>query len=108
MAGRVDGHRGVHLGERDAVEERAHVAEVRHRHADPAHLAGGQLVVGVVPGLGGQVERDRQPGLPLGQVAAVERVGPAAEECPAYVRITHGRSRSGRRPARIASSMAGV
>ena len=45
------------------------------RHPDPADLTPGQLVVGVVPGLGGQVERDREPGLPLGQVAPVQRVG---------------------------------
>ena len=31
-------------------------------------------VVGVVAGLGGEVERDRQPGLPLGQVGAVQLV----------------------------------
>ena len=63
------------VGERDAVEEGPHVAEVRHRHADPADLAGGQLVVRVVAGLGGQVEGDRQAGLALGQVAAEQRVG---------------------------------
>ena len=37
--GGVDGHRRVHLVERDAVEERAHGAEVGDRHADLAHLA---------------------------------------------------------------------
>ena len=72
---RVDRHRGVHLGQRDAVEQRPHVAEVADRHADLADLAAGQLVVGVVAGLGRQVEGDRQPGLALGQVAPVERVG---------------------------------
>ena len=76
--GRVDRHRRVHLGERDAVEQRAHVAEVRDRHADLADLAAGELVVGVVAGLRRQVEGDRQPGLALGQVAPVERVGLAA------------------------------
>ena len=71
----VDRHRRVHLVERDAVEERPHVADVGHRHADLADLTDGELVVGVVAGLGGQVEGDRQPGLPLRQVAAVEGVG---------------------------------
>ena len=47
---------------------RAHVAQVRDRHPDLADLAAGQRVVGVVAGLGGQVEGDRQPGLPLGEV----------------------------------------
>ena len=61
--------------ERDAVEQRPHVAEVADRHADLADLAAGQLVVGVVAGLGRQVEGDRQAGLALGQVAPVERVG---------------------------------
>jgi hypothetical protein len=46
----------------------------RHRHADPADLAPGHLVVGVVAGLGGQVERDRQAGLALREVAPVQRV----------------------------------
>ena len=73
--GRVDRHRGVHLGERDAVEERPHVADVADRHADLADLAAGQRVVRVVAGLGGQVEGDRQAGLALGEVAPVERVG---------------------------------
>ena len=72
---RVDRHRGVGLGQRDAVEQRAHVPDVADRHADPADLAPGQLVVGVVAGLGGQVEGHREPGLALGQVAPVQRVG---------------------------------
>ena len=42
---------------------------------DLADLAAGQLVVGVVAGLGRQVEGDRQAGLALGQVAPVQRVG---------------------------------
>ena len=58
----------------DAVEQLAHVAEVGDRHADLADLAPGQGVVGVVAGLGGQVEGDRQAGLPLGQVGPVELV----------------------------------
>ena len=72
---RVDGHRGVHLGERDVVEQLAHLAEVGHRYADLADLAARQRRVGVVAGLRGQVEGDREPGLALGQVAPVERVG---------------------------------
>ena len=71
----VDRHRRVHLVERDAVEQRAHVADVGDRHADLADLADGELVVGVVAGLRRQVEGDRQAGLPLRQVAPVQRVG---------------------------------
>ena len=70
----VDGHRGVHGAGRDAVHERAHVPEVGDGDTDLAHLAPGQRMVGVVPGLGGQVEGDGQAGLSLGQVGAVERV----------------------------------
>ena len=73
--GGVDGHRGVHRGERDAVEQRAHVAEMADRHADLADLAARQHMVAVVAGLGRQIERDRQAGLALGEVLAIERVG---------------------------------
>ena len=70
----VDRHRGVHPRQRDVGEQRPHVADVRDRHADLADLAAGQHVVGVVAGLGGQVEGDRQAGLALGEVAPVQRV----------------------------------
>ena len=72
--GGVDRHRRVHLVERDAVEQRVHVALVGDRDADLADLAARQLVVGVVAGLGGEVERDREAGLALGEVLAVELV----------------------------------
>ena len=68
--GGVDRHRRVHLVERDAVEQRVHVALVGDRDADLADLAARQLVIGVVAGLGGQVEGDREPGLALGEVPA--------------------------------------
>ena len=79
---RVDRHRRVHLAERDAVEQRAHVAAMRDGHADLADLAARELVVGVVAGLGRQVEGDRQPGLALGEVAAVELVGLLGRRMP--------------------------
>ncbi len=75
--GGVDRHRRVHLVERDAVEQRAHRTEVRHGDADLADLAARERVVGVVAGLGREVERHRQPGLALGQVRPVELVGGA-------------------------------
>ena len=78
----VDRHRGVHLAERDAVEEGVHVALVDDRDADLADLAAGQLGVGVVAGLGGQVEGDREPGLALGEVLAVELVRAAGVGVP--------------------------
>ena len=70
----VDRHRRVHLAGRDPVEQLAHVAEVDDRHADLADLALGQHVVGVVAGLGGQVEGDREAGLAPGQVGPVQLV----------------------------------
>ena len=53
----------------------AHVAEMGDRHADLADLAAGQRVIGIVAGLGRQVEGDRKPGLALGEVPPVELVG---------------------------------
>ena len=72
--GGVDRHRGVHLVERDAVEQRVHVALVGDRDADLADLAAGEGVVGVIAGLRRQVEGDREAGLALGEVAPVELV----------------------------------
>ena len=72
--GRVDRHRRVHAVERDAVEQRAHVADVGDGDADLADFAAGEDVVAVVAGLGRQIEGDREPGLALGEVALVELV----------------------------------
>ena len=44
------------------------------RHADLADLAAGELVIGVVAGLGRQVEGDGEPRLSLREVAAIELV----------------------------------
>ncbi len=73
--GGVDRHRGVHLVQRDAVQQRAHVALVGDRDADLADLAARQHVVGVIARLGGEIEGDRQPRLALLEVAAVQLVG---------------------------------
>ena len=72
--GGVDRHRRVHLAERDAVEQHAHVADMRDRHADLADLALGVRMVAVIAGLRRQVEGDGQAGLPLAEVLAVKRV----------------------------------
>ena len=65
---RIDGHGRVHLPERNAVEQRAHVAEMPDRNAHLADFAFGQRVVAVVARLGRQIEGDRQARLALGQV----------------------------------------
>jgi hypothetical protein len=70
----VDRHRRVHLAGRDPVEQLAHVTEVHDGHAHLADLAPGEQVVGVVAGLGGEVEGDREPRLALRQVGAVQLV----------------------------------
>ena len=72
--GGVDRHRRVHRVERDAVEQHAHVAEMRDRHADLADLALGERMVAVVAGLRRQIEGDGQTGLPLAQVFPIKRV----------------------------------
>ncbi len=71
----VDGHRRVHLADRDLVEQGAHVATVDDGHTDLADFAPSENVVGVVTGLGRQVEGDRQAGLALGQVGPIQLVG---------------------------------
>ena len=48
----------VHLLERKSFEQRQHVVDVRDRHADLPDFAARERVVGVVAGLGRQIERD--------------------------------------------------
>ena len=55
----------------------------------------------------GRSKATDRPVCPFARLRRKSALVAAAEECPAYVRITHGRSRSGSRPG-IASSMAGV
>ena len=88
--GGVDRHRRVHDVERDVVEQEAHVAAVGDGHPDLAHLALGELVVGVVAGLRRQVERDRQARLALREVLAIQLVG-GARAGVAGVRAHHPR-----------------
>ena len=63
--GRVDGHAGGDLVERDAIQQDFHVLERRDRHAALAELAQRFGGVGVVAHQRGQVEGDGQAGLPL-------------------------------------------
>ena len=72
--GGVDGHRRVHRRERDVLEQRPHVADVGDRDADLAHLAARQDMIAVEPGLGRQVEGDREPRLSLGEVLAIKAI----------------------------------
>ena len=71
---RVDRHRGIHVGQRNTVEQRFHIAEMADRHPDLTDLALSERVVGIVTGLRRQVESDRQAGLPARQIGAVQLV----------------------------------
>src|SRR5262249_30719315 len=51
--------------------------QVRHGNAHLADLAPGQCAVGVVAGLGREIESDRETGLALRQVRPVQLVGGA-------------------------------
>jgi hypothetical protein len=72
--GRVDGHRGGDLGERNIVKQPSHVVQRCDGHADLADLAARQRVVGVEAELRGQVEGDGESGGALGQEVAVASV----------------------------------
>jgi len=63
--GRVDGHGGGDVFERDLIEERFHVFQRINRHADFTDLAERQRVIGIHADLRGKIERHRKPHLPL-------------------------------------------
>ena len=71
----VHGHRHGHVGEVDAVEQRAHVVDGIDRHAGHADVAAHARVVAVVAAVGGEIERHRQALLSGRDVAPVEGVG---------------------------------
>ena len=71
---RVDGHRCVHLFQRDLVKERSHIAQMRNRHADFAYFPARQNVVAVVPRLRWKIEGNGQSCLPLFEVRPIERI----------------------------------
>ena len=58
------------------------MAEVGDGHADLADLAASEWIVGVVAGLGRQVEGDRQAGLPLARLVRYSSFDARAVECP--------------------------
>ena len=76
--GRVDRHRGRHVGQRDLVEHAAHVVDRVDGHAGAADLAHAERVVRVAAELVGQVERHRQPGRAVLDQVAEALVGLAA------------------------------
>ena len=71
----VHGHRHGHVGEVDAVEQRAHVVDGIDRHAGHADVAAHARMVAVVAAVGGEIEGDGEALLPGRDVAPVEGVG---------------------------------
>src|SRR5204863_10077884 len=71
----VHGHRHGHVGEVDAIEQRAHVVDRVDRHAGHADVAAYARMVAVVAAMRGEIEGDGEALLPGGDVAPVERVG---------------------------------
>ena len=72
---RIDGHRRRHAIERDPVEQLRHVLDRVDGDADPADLARGELVIGVVPDLRWQIEGHAQAVDPLCQQVPVALIG---------------------------------
>ena len=71
----IDGHGGVHLVQGDLVEQGLHIPYVANRHAHLAYFTMGQGMIGVVTGLGGEVEGDGKACLTLREIGPVEFVG---------------------------------
>ena len=61
--------------ERNAVEQRLHVLERIDGHADLAHLAERERMIGIHADLRGQIEGDRKARLPLRKQVAVALIG---------------------------------
>jgi len=75
LAGRaVDGEAGADLVQGDAVEQNLGVGQCVDRDPDAADFLAVLGIVGVVPALGRQIQRDRQPGAALVQQVAVAAV----------------------------------
>ena len=75
------------------VEEDLGVGERVERDADPPDLLLDVGVIGVVPALRGEVERDRQTGAALGEEVAVPLVRLLGVPKPEYWRMVHVRPR---------------
>src|SRR3989442_1495578 len=73
--GGVDGHRGGHPVERDALGQARQIVHRVDRHPRAAHLPLGHGMIGVVPHLRGEIERHREPRLTGGEEMTEPRVG---------------------------------
>ncbi len=73
--GRIDGHRGGDIGERNLVEEDFHVGERADGDAAFANFTFGQCVIGVVAHQGGEIEGSGKAGLALSEEITEALVG---------------------------------
>ena len=92
-----DRHGGVHVVQRDLIQQGLHVPEMRHRDADlgqPRRAKGRDRGHSRSVWAGRRRSRGRSGPLATAPVELLER---RASEWSAWVRITQGRSRSGRR-----------
>ena len=71
---RIDGHGRVHLLDGNLVEQQSHVAQMADGHPNLAHLAARERMIGIIAGLGRQIEGDGQSRLALFQIGPVELV----------------------------------
>ena len=70
----IDGHGCVHLCDRDGIEQSTHIPEMGDGHADFAHFATSEHMIGIVPRLGWQIESDREARLAFSQIGPVQAV----------------------------------
>jgi len=72
--GGIDGHRGVHCCQRNAVEQGPHVADMGNGDAHFPHFTARQEMIGIIAGLGRQVEGYGKTGLALFKIGTEQPV----------------------------------
>ena len=79
----IHGHRHAHLVERNAVEQGSHVVDRIDGDTRHANVTSDARVIGIITAMRGEIEGDRQPHLPGGEIAAVEgiRIFRRGESC---------------------------
>ncbi len=90
----VDGQTRADAVEGDALKSDFKVAQGIHGHAHAAHFALGLGVVRVQAHLGGQVEGDVEPGLPVVEIMYLKRwLVSSGVPKPVYCRVVQARLR---------------
>ena len=109
----IDRHGCVHPVKRDAGEQRCHVVDAADRHPHLADFTARQGMIGVVAGLGRQIEGHRQPRLPFGQIGPIQGIRRGGRAMPRIgthqpSRSALGAARSGRTARRSQRTTAAV